>query len=199
MNPESNPSLETTEKGMLAAEAGAGEANHIDETAKLRKDLEQMKDQWLRAVADAENARKRAERELQDARKYAVGEFAAELIGVAENLFRAMESIPSGAPGTEGDNGTLLKTVHAGVDMTLKELLSIFERFGIKRLDPKGQAFNHDFHQAVAQVEDAQAKPGDVVQVIQAGYTIHGRLLRPAMVAVAKAPADTPPRVDTLA
>jgi molecular chaperone GrpE len=162
---------------------------------KLQQELAQMKDQWLRTVADGENIRKRAEREIQEARKYAVGEFARDMIGVAENLKRALECTTPAALDAEGAG--LLKTIYSGVDMTLKDLLSTFERYGLKRLDPKGQPFDHNVHQAVAQVEDVSVPAGNVVQVIQAGYTLHDRLLVPAMVAVAKAPADQPAHLDT--
>ncbi len=164
---------------------------------KLEHELAQMKDQWLRSVAETENLRKRAEREVQEARKYAVGEFARDMIGVAENLKRALGSIAPSA--LEAEQSGLLKTIHSGVDMTLKELLSSFERYGLKRIDPKGQPFDHNLHQAVAQIEDGSVLPGHVAQVIQAGYTLHDRLLVPAMVAVAKAPADHPQHVDTKA
>lgn len=184
---------EKTKENSESAEAPSEKFAEADNT-KLAQELAQMKDQWLRAVADGENLRKRAARDLQDARKYAVSEFAREMIGVAENLKRALESIPA----EELENSPLVKTIYSGVDMTLKELLVVFERHGIKRIDPKDQLFDHNFHQAVAQVEDVNAKPGQIVQVIQAGYTIHDRLLLPAMVAVAKVPSEPPPHVDTM-
>lgn len=163
--------------------------------AELESALSAMKDQWVRALAEAENVRKRAQREVEDSSKYAVSNFARDLIGVAENLQRALDSVSAEARAEDG----LLKTLAEGVQMTLSELLSTFERYGIKRLNPRGEKFDHNFHQAVAQVEDAEVEPGSVAQVFQAGYTLHGRLLRPAMVAVAKPKSAEQKIVDTSA
>ena len=156
-------------------------------------ELAGMKDQALRALAEAENTRRRSERELADMSKYAVTNFARDLVNVLENLQRATEAIPaelrSGQPA--------VASLATGVEMTLKELLTVFERYGIVRIDPLGQKFDHNYHQAVAQVDMPDAEPGSVVQVLQAGYSIHDRLLRPAMVAVASGNAG--PKLDTKA
>ena len=120
------------------------------------------------------------------------------MVEVLENLTRASTSIP--AEKREGND--LLKILGEGVDLTLQELLNIFSRYGINRIDPQGQKFDHNFHQAVVQVERADIPAGQVVQVVQAGYTIHDRLLRPAMVAVSKAaqvPENPGDKVDTIA
>lgn len=151
------------------------------EINKLAEDNAQLKDQLLRALADAENARKRAEKDIEDAGKYAIGSFARDLINVLENLVRAEQNIPAEATGN-----AQLKNFIDGIAMTQKELLAAFEKHGIKRLDPMGEKFDHNFHQAVAEVESDQP-PGMVANVMQAGYTIRDRLLRPAMVAVSKA------------
>lgn len=155
------------------------------------KEFAALKDQSLRALAEAENTRRRAEREVADMSKYAVAGFARDLVGVIENLQRATESIPAELKEAQ----PAVANLATGVDMTRQELLKVFERHGIKRIDPIGQKFDHNFHQAVAQVE-ADAEPGTVVQVLQAGYIIHDRLLRPAMVAVA---AGSPKQLDTQA
>ncbi|MCC7260100.1 MAG: nucleotide exchange factor GrpE [Alphaproteobacteria bacterium] len=148
----------------------------------LVEEVAALKDQLLRAVAESENIRRRAQRDLEDARKYAVSGFARELVGVTENLQRALESVPPEAR----EKDEFLKTLTEGVQITQQELLSIFEKAGIRRIDPLGQKFDHNFHQAVVQIVDPDNEPGTVVQVIQAGYVIHDRLLRPAMVGVAK-------------
>ena len=140
-----------------------------------------LKDQALRALAETENTRRRAERELQDMSKYAVTGFAKDLVSVLENLQRALDSIPAEMK----DSQPAVKNLAVGVEMTLNELLGIFNRQGIQRIDPMGQKFDHNFHQAVAQIDTPDAEPGIVVQVLQAGYVIHDRLLRPAMVGVA--------------
>ena len=146
-------------------------------------ELAAMKDQALRALAEAENTRRRTERELADMSKYAVTGFARDLVGVIENLQRAVDSIPADLKASQ----PAVANLAVGVEMTLNELLGIFNRQGIKRIDPLGQKFDHNFHQAVAQIESPDAEAGTVVQVLQAGYVIHDRLLRPAMVGVAAA------------
>ncbi|MFW0776725.1 MAG: nucleotide exchange factor GrpE [Rickettsiales bacterium] len=160
----------------------------------LSKEIEELRDQLLRANAETENVRKRSERERAEASKYAISGFARDMVSVLENLKRASDSVPE---ESRADN-ELLKTIGEGVDLTLQELLSIFDRYEIKRIDPIDQKFDHNFHQAVAQVERHDIPAGMVVQVIQAGYTIHDRLLRPAMVAVSKE-GEAPKPVDTTA
>jgi molecular chaperone GrpE len=140
-----------------------------------------LKDQALRALAETENTRRRAERELQDMSKYAVTGFARDLVSVLENLQRALDSIPAEMKETQ----PAVANLAVGVEMTLKELLAAFNKQSIQRIDPMGQKFDHNFHQAVAQIDTPDAPAGTVVQVLQAGYVIHDRLLRPAMVGVA--------------
>jgi molecular chaperone GrpE len=158
----------------------------------LAEQLNAMRDQWLRAVAETENVRKRAERDREETSKYAVSAFARDMVSVLENLKRASESIPAELRASDEK----LKTLGEGVDLTLQELLSIFERYKIKRIDPMGEKFDHHFHQAVVQVERPDIPAGTVIQVVQAGYIIHDRLLRPAMVAVSKQGEPTK-QVDT--
>lgn len=144
-------------------------------------ELAALKDQALRALAETENTRRRAERELADMSKYAVTGFARDLVSVLENLQRAVDSIPVEMKETQ----PAVANLAIGVEMTLKELLGVFNRQGIERIDPMGQKFDHNFHQAIAQIDTPDAEAGTVVQVLQAGYKIHDRLLRPAMVGVA--------------
>lgn len=158
------------------------------------KELAALKDQALRALAEAENTRRRAEREQQETAKYAVSRFAGDLVNVLENLQRATSSIPESMRAEH----QAVANLAVGVEMTLKELLGAFEKHGIRRVDPTGQKFDHQLHQAVAQLPDETAEPGTVLQVVQAGYTIHDRLLRPAMVVVATR-AETPAPLDTRA
>lgn len=157
------------------------------------KELAAMKDQALRALAEAENTRRRSERELADMSKYAVTGFARDLVSVLENLQRALDSIPQELI----DNQPAVGNLYTGVEMTLKELLGVFARQGIQRIDPLGQKFDHNLHQAVAQIDSPDAEAGTVVQVLQAGYTIQDRLLRPAMVGVAS--ANSGAKLDTQA
>ncbi len=145
-----------------------------------------LKDQLLRVMAENENVRRRAQRDVADASKYAVSNFARDILTIADNLARALESVPEDAREGNESLGGLLD----GVTMTQREFLTTIERHGIKRIDPMGEKFDHNFHQAVFEVEDGEKAPGTVVQVVQQGYTIGDRLLRPAMVGVAKPPAQ---------
>src|SRR5690349_4992404 len=150
--------------------------------AELEAEVARLKDQALRALADQENTRRRAQREIEENSKYAVSNFARDILPVGDNLRRALEAIPAEARAAD----PALTKFAEGVELTERELLNILDRYGIKRVDPVGQPFDHNFHQAVMQVENAAQPPGTVVQVFQPGYTIQGRLLRPAMVTVAK-------------
>lgn len=165
---------------------------------KMQAELTEAKDQYLRTVAEMENLRKRAERDTQESRKYAVSEFARDMINVCENLYRALDSMPKEA--LEDEKSSTLKTLFVGVDMTRNELLRAFEKHGLVRIMPKrGDAFDHNLHQAVSQIEDGGVPDGTIAQVIQAGYRMHDRLLQPSMVAVAKGTSDPKPTVDTKA
>jgi molecular chaperone GrpE len=146
------------------------------------------RDQALRALAEAENTRRRVQREAEDREKYALSGFARELTAVVDNLRRALETLPAEARSSDAR----LDQFAQGVELTEREFMAILDRNGIKRVHPHGQAFDHNLHQAIAQAESADHPPGTVTQVVQAGYTLHGRILRPALVVVAKAAAATP-------
>jgi molecular chaperone GrpE len=149
----------------------------------LEAELAEMKDRLLRALAETENTRRRAAREREDALKYGAGAFAKDLLSAADNLRRALDSLPEAEAADERT-----KSLLAGVAATERELLSAFERHGIRRIDPKGERFDHNLHQAVFEVENSGQSGGTVVEVLQPGWVLHDRLLRPAMVGVAKAP-----------
>ncbi len=164
--------------------------------AELEAEVARLKDQALRALAEAENTRRRAQRDVEENSKYAVANFARDILPVGDNLRRALEAIPAEARAADES----LENFAAGVELTERELLNMLERYGIRRVDPAGQPFDHNFHQAMMQVDSAEHPPGTVVQVFQPGYTIHGRLLRPAMVTVSKgSAAGAGARVDTTA
>jgi molecular chaperone GrpE len=155
----------------------------------LEAELADQKDRLLRALAETENTRRRAQREREDASKYAITGFAKELLSAADNLRRAVESVPENEIRDERTRSLL-----AGVAATERELLSAFERNGIRRIDPKGERFDHNFHQAIYEVERPDIPVGTIVEVLQPGYVLHDRLLRPAMVGLAKGgpkPDDT--------
>jgi molecular chaperone GrpE len=152
-----------------------------ERVAELEAELAQAKDQLLRALAEQENIRRRAQRERDDAVKYAAQKIANDLLSSADNLRRALDSLPEAKVKDEAT-----KTMLAGVAATERELLGAFEKHGIRKLTPEGEKFDHNFHQAIFEVENTGKPPGTVVQVLQAGYVLNDRLLRPAMVGVAK-------------
>jgi len=167
----------------------------LDATAALAAEVADLKDRLLRAVAETENVRRRADREREDVSKYAVSKFAKDLLSVADNLRRALDAAPP-----EVDEA--LKPFIAGIEVTERELQSVFERHQIKPIEALGQRFDANLHQALFEVEDPAKPAGTVVQVVAAGYTIAGRLLRAAMVGVSKGgpkAAGEQPRVDTTA
>ena len=179
-----------TEKAQEAEEhieeqtAPEAEENIAEEAGNIEAELVAMKDQLLRAIAETENLRRRSEKQIEEAGKFAITSFARELINVQENLHRATDTVP--AEALEGN--AVLKNVVEGVEMTKRELSKVFERHGISRIEPAiGSAFDHNLHQAVTHIPDSVNPPGSVASVMQAGYQLKDRLLRPAMVGVAKA------------
>lgn len=164
------------------------------EIEAFKKQAEEFKDAALRAAAEADNTRKRAAKDVEEANKYGISSLAQDLISVLENLQRTTDAIPE-----EAKSDGIIKNLSDGVELTKKELLNVFEKRGIKRIEPEiGERFDHNFHQAMAQIEDPKFDSGCIIQVMQAGYVIHDRLLRPAMVTVSKGnPAK--PQVDTSA
>ena len=171
----------------VAPEASPGESELPAEgrEAELEAELADTKDRLLRALAESENLRRRSARELDEARKYAITGFARELLEVDDNLSRALDSIPRRAADEIG----FVKTLAEGIAITQKALAACFERHRIAKVTPEiGEKFDHNRHQAMFEVESDQP-PGTIAQVLQPGYVIADRLLRPALVGVAKAPA----------
>jgi molecular chaperone GrpE len=152
------------------------------DAAALAKEAADYKDKLLRTLADMENLRRRTDREVADARAYGVSSLARDLIGVADNLRRALEAAGESTAATEGP----AKALHEGVELIERELLKILERHGVKRFDPQGAKFDPNFHQAIFEVCDANIPAGSVARVIQPGYMIGERVLRPAIVGVSK-------------
>ena len=149
----------------------------------LEEEVKELKDQLLRSVAELDNYRKRAEREKEQLRKFGIANFAKDLLSAADNLRRAVESGPTELEGADEN----VKNLIVGVEMTEKELLSAFEKNGVRKIDPIGEKFDYNFHQAMFEVETDKEKPGLVMQVLQPGYAIADRVLRAAMVGVSKA------------
>ena len=152
--------------------------------AGLERELASLRDQALRAMAEAENTRRRAEREKRDAVKYAALPLLRDLVKAADNLARALAVAGEETPG----ESATAKALREGVALTEKELLSAFTRHGVTRIDPKGEPLNPDRHEAMFEVPDGESEPGTVVQVLEPGWMLHDRLVRPARVGVSRKP-----------
>lgn len=164
--------------GAEQGDAGADQAKEAGGAGEVA----QLKDQLLRALAETENTRRRAERDRDDAAKFAVTNFARDVLGVADNLRRALDAVPAEAKSGNTALGTLLE----GVELTERQLQSMLEKHGIKQVHPMDQPFDPNLHQAMFEVPGTGKPNGTVVQVLQAGFVLNGRLLRPALVGVAK-------------
>ena len=148
---------------------------------KLNEEISDLKDQRLRAIAELENFRKRAEKDQSDALKYGVTNFAKEIINIRDNIERAQSSISDEVKTNEA-----VKSVVEGLDLIAQATVSTFEKIGIKKVESINQKFDHNLHQAMLEIEKDELEPGIIVQEILPGYTLHDRLLRPAMVGVSK-------------
>ncbi len=159
--------------------ANAGEEPSLETVVgQLQDDLLAARDLALRAQAEAQNVQRRAQQDVEKARKFALEQFARELLPVADNLERALEAA--------GDDEAV-RPVAEGVDLTLKNLLDVMAKFHIRQVDPQGEPFDPNLHQAMTMVENPEVEPNTVIGVMMKGYTLHDRLLRPAMVMVSKA------------
>jgi molecular chaperone GrpE len=179
-----------------SAPGGTGEATaaEADPREKLAREASDLKDRLLRTLAEMENLRRRTEREVADTRTYAVASFARDVLGVADNMARALQ-----APATElrqrADAG--VKALLDGIELTERELLKVLEKHGVRKFEPHGERFDPNLHQAMYEVPDSSLPSGTVAHVVQAGYMIGDRVLRPALVAVAKgAPKTSAPSND---
>ena len=179
---ETNPGTEASDfNGEADAKISQAEPAGIpDRVAELEAEKNDLKERVLRTLAEMENLRRRTEREDQDARTYAVTSFARDMLTVADNIRRALENVPAGA--TEGATKTLVE----GIELTERDLLTTLGRHGVKRVEPEGQKFDPNMHQAMFEVPSEELPAGTVTQVIQTGYAIGERVLRPALVGVSK-------------
>jgi len=148
---------------------------------KLNEEITDLKDQRLRAIAELENFRKRAEKDQSDALKYGISNFAKEIINIRDNIERAQSSISE-----EAKNNEAIKSVIEGIDLIAQSVVSTFEKIGIKKIESLNEKFDHNLHQAMMEIENDDLEPGTIVQELIPGYTLHDRLLRPAMVGVSK-------------
>jgi molecular chaperone GrpE len=159
-----------------------------DPIAEAKREALEFKDKLLRTLAEMENLRKRTEREVLDARVYGIAGFARDVLAVADNMHRALEAI---GPDLRDAADPKVKALIEGVELTERELMKILEKNGVQKFSPQGEKFDPNFHQAMYEVPTSDQPPGQVAQVIQAGYMIGDRVLRPALVAVSKANAPT--------
>ncbi len=175
---------ETAPAESAPAESAPAEsvAAEVDRAAWLEVEVASLKDQLLRALAETENLRRRSQREREDVVKYAAAPLIKDLVGVVDNLRRAMSSVSSEALAADEH----LKTLMTGLEMTEKELNAVFEKHHIVRIEPLGERLDPHYHEAMYEIPDPKATSGTVLHVLQPGYRLHGRLLRPAQVGVAK-------------
>lgn len=181
--PDTDPALETDARAHAANELLQPGADDADPVAQLTAERDDMRDRWLRAEAEMQNVRTRAKRDVDDTRQYAVQKFAADVVEAAENLRRGITSLPAIAEGEPA----IVTQVREGFEGVERSFVAILERNGIKRVDPTGQPFDANLHQAMAEQPSAEHAPGTVMQAWTQGWTLNGRLLKPAMVVVAKA------------
>lgn len=167
-----------------AANASQDELNKLkSDYEKSLEEIAQLKDQLVRNIADGDNLRKRTAKQVDDAGKFAINKFAKDLIEVLENLYLVTDNVPEDVLG----NNDAFAAVFQGVEMTKTTLINVFDKYGVKRITPKpGEDFDHNLHEAVTQVEQNEFAPNTIVSVMRSGYTLNDRLLKPAMVVVAK-------------
>jgi len=171
-----------SEGGGEEGESPSGELSLEEMVAQLQEDVAEAKDAAVRAQADAQNIQRRAEQDVEKARKFALERFCSELLPVADNLERALEAAAIAAIDDE-----IVKPIAEGVELTLKSFRDAMKKFNIEVVDPQGEPFDPQLHQAMSMVENNEMEPNTVIAVMQKGYTLNGRLVRPAMVMVSKA------------
>ena len=176
-----------------ATEPPAQEPDGFAVIEKLTAENADLKDRALRALADIENMRRRAEREAADARNYAVTAFARDLLSVVDNLSRALDNLPSEARAAA--DGAIMTFVE-GVELTERELQAVLGRHGVKKLEPRGEKFDPNFHQAMFEVPNEAVPAGTVTEVVQSGWKIGERVLRPALVGVSKGGVKVAPKAE---
>ena len=176
-----NENLE--QNGTVANDTDADNEKQNELEENLRDEIEQLRDEKLRLLADMENLRKRSDRDRMDSIRYGNINFARDILSLGDNLSRALDAIPKDAEKTE----TITNLIN-GLRMVQREFTLILEKHGIKKIEALNQRFDHNFHQAMMEIESEEVEEGIVIQEIQSGYNMHDRLLRPSMVGVAKKP-----------
>ncbi|HEY5795179.1 MAG TPA: nucleotide exchange factor GrpE [Bosea sp. (in: a-proteobacteria)] len=177
-----NPATENPNAEPAVDEAAQQSPEEIIQAnfARIEAERDDLKDKLLRTLADMENLRRRTEREISDAKAYAVTSFARDMLGSADNLRRGLENVPESAKSGDAALNALIE----GVELTERELLKTLERHGVRKIDPQGEKFDPNMHQAMFEAPDAEIAKGLVSKVVQVGYKIGERVLRPALVGV---------------
>jgi molecular chaperone GrpE len=185
---ELNEALEAAKEEAQSSEAEAGEGE-VSEVEALQAQVQDFQEQMLRSQAEMQNVRRRAEIDVEKAHKFALEKFVKELLPVADSLEKAVES-------TEGheESGELVASIREGVEMTLSLFMSSLKKFNVEQINPVGEPFDPQQHEAMSMVPAPDAEPNSVVAVVQKGYLLNGRVVRPAMVMVAK--AEDAPKID---
>ena len=178
-----DPTARADEAGAPAAPETQEATPQLDPVAVLAREAADLKDRLLRTLAEMENLRRRTEREVADAKTYGIANFARDMLGVADNLRRALDHLPAEARESAD---AALKGLIEGVEVTERDFLSRLTRHGVKKLEPQGERFDPNLHEALFEVPDESVPAGTVAQVIESGYTIGDRVLRPAKVGVSK-------------
>lgn len=187
----SDRGVETPAEGAETVRAETGEPDAFAVIEALNAENSQLKDRVLRTLAEMENLRRRTEREVNDAKTYGVTSFARDMLTVVDNLARALEHVPAEARASADP---AIRSVIEGVELTARDLEAVLGRHGVRKLDPKGQKFDPNFHQAIFEAPDETVPSGTVSQVVQTGWTIGDRVLRPAMVGISKGGPKAAPR-----
>ena len=188
-NADSGADASAPESG--AGQAAPGERDAFAVVEALNAENSQLKDRVLRTLAEMENLRRRTEREVADAKTYGVTSFARDMLSVVDNLARALEHLPAEARANADPH---LQSMIEGVELTARDLEAALGRHGVKKLEPKRQKFDPNFHQAIFEAPDETVPSGTVSQVVQSGWTIGDRVLRPAMVGVSRGGPKAAPR-----
>ena len=183
-----DPTARQTESAAAESEDPTA-LEQVDPVVEAKREAAEFKDKLLRTLAEMENLRKRTEREVLDARLYGIAGFARDVLAVADNMHRALEAI---GPELRQSADAKVKALIEGVELTERELLKTLEKNGVKKFSPQDEKFDPNVHQAMYEIPTSDLLPGQVAEVIQAGYMIGDRVLRPAMVAVSKAVQKTP-------
>ncbi|MEN5032112.1 nucleotide exchange factor GrpE [Pseudomonas sp. Ps21-P2] len=185
MADEQNPDMQTQDQ---AADTATSQDDLATRVQVLEEQLKAAQDQSLRVAADLQNVRRRAEQDVEKAHKFALEKFASDLLPIVDSLERGLD--------LSNSDDESIRPMREGIELTLKMFYDTLKRYNLEAIDPHGQPFNAEHHQAMAMQESADVEPNSVLKVFQKGYQLNGRLLRPAMVVVSKAPSPVSPSID---